>query len=209
MTGCRGIHLLLQHPLVYGADRVLRPAEHLRPRALRRKECELCDCATDAPLDSLGAERKLVVVVALAPLGRAVRVADRHAHDRDRRMHTSDGSNAGNTTTRADDHLAADLLAQDAVRRADVVESLRSPRRGLQPEPVLADRRRRLVDNLVVRRTAISEREVVARKLELDVDHIRGEDPQSFLEELLTRLVTFEDDNGSGVAHGAQSSAGD
>ena len=39
-----------------------------------------------APLDPLGAVRDLVVALAFAPLLRAVGVADRHAHDRDRRV---------------------------------------------------------------------------------------------------------------------------
>ena len=45
------VHLLLEHPLVDGADRVLRPAEDLRPRPLGVAEGELGDRAADAPLD--------------------------------------------------------------------------------------------------------------------------------------------------------------
>ena len=57
--------------------------------------------------------------------------------------------------------LAADLLAQDPVRRADVVDAFGRDRRRLQTEPVLADRRGRLEHDLVLGRTAILEREVV------------------------------------------------
>ena len=117
----RGVHLLLEHPLVDRADGVLRPAEDLRAHPLGLPERELRDRVADAPLDALRAERDLVVALALAPLLGAVRVADRHAHDRDRRVHAAERDDAGNAAARAHDHLAADLLAQDPVRRADVV----------------------------------------------------------------------------------------
>ena len=122
----RRVHLLLEHALVGRADRVLRPAEDLRARALGLPERELGDRAADAPLDPLGAERDLVLALALAPLLRAVGVADGHAHDRDRRVHAAERDDAGDAAARADDHLAADLLAQDPVRRADVVRAARA-----------------------------------------------------------------------------------
>ena len=147
-----GVHLLLQHPLVRRADRVLRAAEDLRAGALGLAERELGDGAADAPLDPLRPERDLVVALALAPLLRAVGVADRHAHDRDRRVHAAERHDAGDPPPGADDHLAADLLAEDPVRRADVVAPLGRDRRGLQAEAVLADRRGGLVHDLVLRR---------------------------------------------------------
>jgi len=76
---------------------------------------ELGDGTADASLDALGAERDLVVALALAPLGRPVRIADGHADDRDRCVHAADRRDAGDAPSRAHDHLAADLLAEDAV----------------------------------------------------------------------------------------------
>src|SRR4051812_17567430 len=110
------VHLLLQHPLVGRADRVFRAAEDLRPGALRLAERELGDGAADPALDPLGAERDLVVALALAPLLRPVGVSDGHADDRDRRVHAPERDDAGDAAPGADDHLAADLLAQDPVR---------------------------------------------------------------------------------------------
>ena len=90
----RRVHLLLQHPLVDRADGVLRAAEDLRARPLGRLEGELGDAAADPPLDALRPERRLVVALALAPLLRAVGVADRHPHDRDRRVHAAERNDA-------------------------------------------------------------------------------------------------------------------
>src|SRR5438874_472926 len=118
------VHLLLEHPLVRRADRVLRPAENLRAGALGLEERELGDRVADAALDPLRPERHLVVTFALAPLLRAVRVADGHAHDRDRRVDASQRRNSWDAAAGADDDLAADLLAEDPVRRADVAATL-------------------------------------------------------------------------------------
>ena len=201
MARRRGVHLLLQHSLVRRADRVLRPAEHLRAGARGLPERELGDGVADAPLDALGAERDLVVALALAPLGRAVRVADRHAHDRDRREDAADRHDARDPAARADDHLAADLLAEDPVRRADVVAALGRDRRRLEAEPVLADRRGRLVHDLVLRRAAAVEREVEAEELEREADHVRRENAERLLEQLLPGLVPLEDDDRGVVSH--------
>src|SRR4029079_125994 len=84
------VHLLLEHPLVGRADRVLRAAEDLGARALGLPKGELGDGVADAALDALGAERDLVVALALAPLLRTVRVPDGHPHDRDRRVHPAE-----------------------------------------------------------------------------------------------------------------------
>ena len=54
----RRVHLLLEHPLVDRADRVLRAAEDLRAGALRLAERELGDSAADSALDALGAEAR-------------------------------------------------------------------------------------------------------------------------------------------------------
>src|SRR5207253_9479180 len=105
------VHLLLEHALVDRADGVLRPAEDLRAGALRVAEGVLGDRVADAPLDPLRPQRDLVVALALAPLLRAVRVPDGHAHDRDRGMDASERHDARNPAPGPDDHLAADLLA--------------------------------------------------------------------------------------------------
>ena len=97
------------------------PPKTFAPAALRLAERELGDRVADPPLDPLGPEGDLVVAFALAPLLRPVRVADRHAHDRDRGVHAAERDDAGDPAAGADDHLAADLLAEDAVGRADVV----------------------------------------------------------------------------------------
>src|SRR5690348_12073872 len=122
----RRVHLFLQHPLVGGADRVLRAAEDLRTRPLRLEEGELGDRMADAALDPLCAERDLVVALALTPLLGAVCVAHGHPDDRNRRMHAPERCDARDAPPGTDDDLAADLLAQDAIRGADVSAPLRS-----------------------------------------------------------------------------------
>ena len=79
MTLRGGVHLLLEHALVDRADGPLGAAVH--PRAVRPRgdpERVLGDRPADAPADPLGAERDLVAVRRLAPLLRAVGVADGH-----------------------------------------------------------------------------------------------------------------------------------
>src|SRR6185437_15776282 len=110
------IHLLLEHSLVRRAHGVLRPAEDLGAGSLGLPERELGDGMADAPLDALRAIRDLLVALALAPLLRPVRVADGHANDRDRRKDAADRHDARDPAPSAHDHLAADLLAEDAVR---------------------------------------------------------------------------------------------
>ena len=153
---------------------------------------ELGDGAADAPLDALGPERDLLLAVALAPLLRTVGVADRHAHDRDRGMHTAERNDAGDATAGPDDHLAADLLADEPVRRADVVLALRRDRRRFQSQAVLPDRSGGLVDDPVVGLPPRLEREVVAGEVELEADHVGSEHAERFLEELLPGLVPLE-----------------
>jgi len=151
--------------------------------------------ACTPPCDALRSQRDLVLAAALAPLLRAVRVPDRHSHDRDGRVHTPERDDARNSSTRSHDHLAADLLAQDPIRRADVAGALRRHGRGLQSEAVVADRGRGLVDDAVGRGAAALERQVEARQLKVDADDVGGEDAQCLLEQLLARLVSFEDDD--------------
>ena len=60
---------------------------------------------------------------------------------------------------------------------------------------MLADRGRGLVDDRVLRGAAVFDREVETRELELEPDHIRRQDAQRLLEQLLARLVALEDDD--------------
>jgi hypothetical protein len=139
---------------------------------LREPERVLGDGAAESPLDLLRAVGHLVVALALAPLLRAVRVADSHPHDRDRREHAADRHDPWNATTCAHDHAPADLLPEDPVRRADVAALLRGDRRRLQAEPVLSDRRGGLVHDCVPGRPTVLEREVESWELELEPDHL-------------------------------------
>src|SRR5207244_7249313 len=105
--------------------------------------------APDATLDALGPIGYLAATSPPPPLLRAVRVADRHADDRDRRMDAPERDDAGDAAARANDDAAADLLPENPVRRADVVAALGSDRRGLQAESVFADRLCGLVHDAV------------------------------------------------------------
>src|SRR5512141_2847756 len=130
------VHLLLEEALVGRADGELRAAEDLGAGLLRQAEGELRHGAADSPLDSLGAKRDFGVTLALAPFSGPVGVSDRHAHDRDRRVDAPERDDARNPTAGADDDPAADVLAEDAVRRADVVASLGRDGRSLEAEAV-------------------------------------------------------------------------
>ena len=199
MTLRRRVHLLLQHPLVHGADRVLGAAEHLGPETLGLPEGELGDGVADASLDALGAKCDLALALALTPLPGAVGVSYGHAHDRDGGVHAAERNHAGDPSARADDHLAADLLAQDPVGRADVAGRLGGNRRRLQAQPVVANCARRLEHDVVGRPAAMRERQVVARQGQLHADHVGLEDAERRLEQLLACLVSLEDDDCAGI----------
>ena len=177
------------------------PAEHLRADLLGQTERELRDRTADAPFDALRAESDFVVPFAFAPLLRTVGISDRHAHDRDRRVYAAERHHARDATPGPDDDLPADLLPQDAVRRADVVAPFRGDRGGLEAEALLSDRLRSLVDDPVVRRLPRAQREVETGELELEAGHLRGEDAQGFLQEFLARVVALEHNDRFGV-HG-------
>src|SRR4051794_12248505 len=89
---------------------------------------------------ALGAVRDLVTVLGLAPLLGAVGVADRHAAHRDRVVDAAQRRHTRDAAAGADDHLAVDLLAQDAVGRADVVGALGRDRGRLDRQAALANR---------------------------------------------------------------------
>ena len=134
------VHLLLQHPLVDRAHGPLRPAVDAPAEALGLAERVLGDRAAVRAADRLGAVGELVVAVGLARLLGPVGVADRHPADRDRVVDAGDRGDAGDPPAGADDHLAADRLADDPVRAADVVGALGGDRRRLDPEAGLEHR---------------------------------------------------------------------
>ena len=157
--------------------------------------------AADAARDALGAVGDLVAVLGLAPLLGAVGVADRHAHHRDRVVHARHRRDARDAPPGADDHLAVDRLAQQAVGAADVVGALRRDRRRLEAEARRGHRRRRRRHDLVVGLAPVVEREVVVLQLDLDPGHGGVEHPQRLLEQLLPGLVALEDDDAQAIRH--------
>ena len=88
-------------------------------------------------------------------------------------------------------------ISSRRIRFGEPTSSLRlgRHRRGFQPEPVLPDRCGCLVDDPVSGLPAPLERQVEARQLDLQSDHVPREHAQRFLEQLLAGLVAFEDDD--------------
>ena len=103
----------------------------------------------------------------------------------------------------ADDHLAADPLADDRVRGADVLLALRGDRGGLDPEAGGPHRGGRLVHDAVLRGAAVLEREVEVLELDLEPEQVRVEHAQRLLEQLLARFVAVQDDDLDRVGHPA------
>src|SRR4029078_9940611 len=77
----------------------------------------------------------------------------------------------------------------------DVLGALGRDRRALEAEPGLTDGSGRFVDDRIAGRAAGLERQVVARQLELEPDHVGREHAQRLLQQLLPCLVSFEDDD--------------
>jgi hypothetical protein len=114
-------------------------------------------------------------------------------------VHAAERNDAGNAAARTDDHTAADLLAEDPVRRADVVASLRRDRRGLEAESVRADRLRGFVHDGVLRRAPGLQGEVEAGELDVETRDVRCEDTQRLLEQFLPGLVPLQHHDRFGV----------
>ena len=96
-SGCRSAAASISSfsiPSYVGLTVYFGPPNTFAPGLLGLAERELGDRAADAPLDPLRPERDLVVALALTPLLRAVGVADRHAHDRDRCVHAAERNDA-------------------------------------------------------------------------------------------------------------------
>ena len=197
-----GVHLLLEHPLVRRADRVLRPAEDLRAGALRLTERELGDargrCAARCARCGRRPRRRLRPPAIPSRRTRRRRPCARSRSARARRRAARRRESAG-------------PCARSPCRR--------SPRAGCGS----ASRRRRASSGVMVAAfrpspcsriaaaasctTALS----VARRfsserskrgnVELDPDHVRREDAQRLLEQLLAGLVALEDDDRVLVAH--------
>jgi hypothetical protein len=81
---------------------------------------------------------------------------------------------------------------QDPVRGTDVARAFRGHGRRLQTEPCVANRGRRLVHDLVLRRSPGLQRKVVAGQLDLDSGHVRVEHTQRLFEQFLPGLVPFQ-----------------
>ena len=171
-------------------------------------EGELGDRAADAPLDPLGPVGGLVLALALAPLLRAVGVADRHADDGDGEVRSADRHDAGDAAAGADDDVAADLLAQDAVRAADVARSLGRDGRRLQPEPALADGSRGLVHDLRSPWPGATPARGRSGEVELEADHVGGEDAQRLVQQLLPGVVPLQHRRSSRVSIAAECTDG-
>src|SRR4029078_9354211 len=104
----------------------LRPAVHAPAHLAGGAEGVFGDRAARRARDLLRPVGDLArgALVALAPLLRAVGVVDRHADDGDRVVDAGDRGHARDPPARADDDLAVDLLAQDAVGGADAGAAL-------------------------------------------------------------------------------------
>jgi hypothetical protein len=203
-----GVHLLLEHPLVDGRDGPLGAAVDLAVHPLGRAEGVLGDRPAGAARDLLGAVGDLArrALVALTPLLRAVGVLDGHADHRDRQVDARHRRDPRDAPARADDDLAVDALAHDAVGRADVVLALRRDRRRLDAQARLAHRRGGVVHDLVCGLAPLLERQVVAVERDRQADDLRVKDAERLLEQLLSGLVALEDgDRQRFGAHGTAS----
>ena len=153
------------------------------------------DDPADAALDALGAKGDLVVALAFAPLISAVGVADGHAHDRDRRVDSGDGTNAGQAPPGAHDDLAVDFAPQDGVGRTDVAFVLGGDRRGLESEPGARHGGGRFVHDAVLGFAPPLERKVEVFKGQRHADDLRLDHAQRLDEQFLSGLVAFENDD--------------
>ena len=146
----------------------------------------------DAALDALLPIGDLGAAFALAPFLGTVGVADRHSHDRDRRLNLRDRLYTGYSPPGADDYLGADLLAQDAVWRTDVAGLLGRDRRRLQAQAERADGGGGFRHDRVGAGTPVSERQIKALQLQIEADYLGREQPQRLLQQLPPGLVAFE-----------------
>ena len=193
VAGRGGVEFLFEHALVHRGHRPLGSAADGRPHANGLEERNLGHLAAHSAADVFGAPSGLVVTLALAVFFGAVGIIDRHADDRDRRVDPADGPDAREPAPGADDDLAINLLAQNRVGAADVTRRLGRDRRGLQAETVLAHGPGRFVDDLVVSRPTMLERQVVPFKRQVDADHRGIQHAQGLLEEFLPGLVALHD----------------
>jgi hypothetical protein len=90
---------------------------------------------------------------------------------------TTERHDARNAATGSHDDLAADLLAENPIRRADVTCAFRGHRRGFEAVSVLTYRSGGLVHDSVLGRAAAVEREIESNEVQLDADHVRSERP--------------------------------
>lgn len=131
----------------------------------------------------------------------AIGVTDGHTHYCDRMHHWAERRHAGETSPGADNDRAADLLTQDPVRRTHIPGTLRGGRRSLQPEAGVSHRLASLVNDGVVGTAPVVEREVESLALNRDSSHPLIEDTESFVQQLLSRLVALADDEVGHLDH--------
>src|SRR5579875_350550 len=199
----RGVKLLLEHALVYRRDGPLRAAVDLAAERASAAERMLGNRPTDATRDPLGALSALLRISlrTLAPFAGSIGITHRHPHDRDREVSAGERRDARDVTAGADDHRAAYLLAQNPVRRANVLSALRRDRRRLERQAGCSYRRCGLVHDRIARAPPALQREVKALDREIQPEHLGVEHAQRLFKELLTGLVAFEHDNSQRLAH--------
>ena len=106
-------------------------------------------------------------------------------------MHAGDRRHAREAPAGPDDHLAVDLLAQDAVGRPDVARALGRDRGCLQSQARHEHRLGGLGHDLVAGRPSMAKREVEALELELDSQQPRIQEAHRLLQQLLAGLVAL------------------
>ena len=177
------------------------PPKTFAPVRSAELERELGDRAADRALDPLGAERGLLVALALAPFLRAVGAADRHPHDRDRGVDAAERDDPG--IRRPVRTITVPPISSRRIRFGEPTSSAPSGVivAAFSPSPP-PESRGCVIDDRVPRRPPRLQREVEARELQLEADHVRLEHSQRLLEQLLPGLVALEHDDSLRV-HGA------
>jgi len=108
------------------------------------------------------------------------------------------GANPGDAPACPDDDPAVDLLAQDRVGAADVAGALGGDGGRFDPEPALAERGRRVQDDLVPGRPAVLQGEVEVALLDRETQDVSLEDAERLFQQLLTRLVAVQNRHDGG-----------
>ena len=107
-----------------------------------------------------------------------------------------DPCHPGNALTGAQDHASPDPFAEQRIGAADVAPIGRRHGGGLEPEAAarIASAASATTAFAVSRRFV--EREIERLQVQLDADHVRGDDAKRLVEELLAGLITAQDRDG-------------